>query len=84
MKQYLADFFTSLFFIYIILATNNAIAIGLTITLIYMIYQTVPNPAVTIIFAAAGKLPIEKLIPTCISQIGGCLVGFELFKRYKF
>lgn len=83
MKQYLVDFLSSIFFIYIILATNNAIAIGLTITLIYMIYQTIPNPAVSIIFAAAGKLPTEELIPTCISQISGYLIGFELFKRYK-
>tara|TARA_B110000967_G_scaffold209836_2_gene267989 strand:+ start:418 stop:672 length:255 start_codon:yes stop_codon:yes gene_type:complete len=84
MKQYLVDFLSSVFFIYVILATNNAIIIGLTTALIYMLYQTVPNPAVSIIFASAGKLPIEKLIPTCISQIFGCLVGFELFKRYKF
>ena len=66
-----------------ILSTSNALAIGLSLTLIYLLYQVIPNPAVSIVLAAAGKEPSEQLVPTCASQIFGALVALELFKRYR-
>lgn len=83
MTKYLVEFLASIFFVYVILSTSNALAIGLSLTLIYLLYQIIPNPAVTIVMTAAGKAPAEHLIPTCAAQIFGALVALELFKRYK-
>jgi aquaporin Z len=41
------------------------------------------NPAVSIVMAAAGKLPTKDLIPYVIAQTFGGLVALELYKRYK-
>jgi len=83
MTKYLVDFLASIFFVYVILSTGNALAIGLSLSLIYLLYQTIPNPVVSIVMTAAGKSPAEHLIPTCAAQIFGGLVALELFKRYK-
>jgi glycerol uptake facilitator-like aquaporin len=41
------------------------------------------NPAVSIVMAAAGNLPVADLVPYCIAQIMGGLVALELYKRFK-
>jgi glycerol uptake facilitator-like aquaporin len=33
--------------------------------------------------ASAGKIPINELVPYCISQILGGLVALEIYKRWK-
>jgi aquaporin Z len=52
MQKYLAEFLGTLFFVYVILATNNPLAIGLTLTLVIFLLQKISgghvNPAVTI------------------------------------
>jgi glycerol uptake facilitator-like aquaporin len=40
------------------------------------------NPAVTIVMAAAGKLPTTEIIPYCVAQILGGLVALQIYKRY--
>ena len=87
MYSYLAEFFGTAFFIYVILATGNPLAIGaalaLTILLISKISGGHINPAVSIVMASAGKLPVNDLIPYCLAQIFGGLVALEIYKRYK-
>jgi len=41
------------------------------------------NPAVSIVMAAAGKLPTTDLVPYCIAQILGGLVALEIYKRVR-
>jgi len=41
------------------------------------------NPAVCVAMVATGKLPSSELLPYILSQIGGALFAFELFKRVK-
>jgi glycerol uptake facilitator-like aquaporin len=87
MYNYLVEFVGTLFFIYIILATGNPLAIGAALALIILLTSNVSgghiNPAVTIAMAAAGKLPSVEVIPYCLSQIFGGLVALEIYKRYK-
>ena len=86
MNQYLAEFFGALFFIYVILATGNPIAIGATLALVIMLTSGISgghiNPAVSVVMASAGKISTAELIPYCISQVLGGLVALELYKRY--
>ena len=60
LNKYLVEFLGSLFFIYIILATGNAIAIGAALAIAIMVGGPISggmfNPAVSIAMVAAGKL----------------------------
>jgi glycerol uptake facilitator-like aquaporin len=87
MYNYLVEFLGALFFIYVILATGNPLAIGAALALTILLTASISgghiNPAVTIAMAAAGKLPSIEVIPYCLSQIFGGLVALEIYKRYK-
>lgn len=87
MYKYLAEFSGTLFFVYIILATGNPIAIGAALALVILLASNVSgghmNPAVSIVMASAGKIETAELIPYILSQVFGGLVALELYKRYK-
>jgi glycerol uptake facilitator-like aquaporin len=87
MYNYLVEFLGTLFFIYVILATGNPLAIGAALALTILLTSSISgghiNPAVTITMAAAGKLPSVEVIPYCLSQIFGGLVAYEIYKRYR-
>jgi len=85
-SSHLAEFIATLFFVYIVLATGNAIAIGAALALAILLttsfkYVTV-NPAVSIALAAAGKMPVRDLLPRIIIQILAGLIAYELYKRF--
>jgi glycerol uptake facilitator-like aquaporin len=87
MYKYLVEFLGAVFFIYVILATGNPLAIGAALALVILLAAPISgghiNPAVSITMAAAGKIPSAEVIPYCVSQILGGLVALELFKRFK-
>lgn len=87
LNKYLVEFLGTLFFVYIILATGNAVAIGAAMAIIVMIGGSISggnfNPAVSVVMVAAGKLSSSELLPYILAQIGGGLVALELFKRVK-
>jgi glycerol uptake facilitator-like aquaporin len=84
MYAYLAEFVGAMVFVYVILATGNALAIGATLALIILLTSQISgghiNPAVSIVMVSVDKLPIEDLVPYCVSQIFGGLTGLELYK----
>jgi glycerol uptake facilitator-like aquaporin len=86
MYPYLVEFFGTLFFIYISLATSSPLAIGAALALVMIVTQPVSggmiNPAVTIAMAAAGKLDVSEILPYCVAQILGGLVALQIYKRY--
>jgi glycerol uptake facilitator-like aquaporin len=85
LNKYLIEFFGTLFLVYIILATDNAIAIGAAVAVAIMIGGPISgsmiNPAVSIAMVAAGKMPSSDLVPYILAQVAGALVALELFKR---
>ena len=87
MYNYLVEFLGAVLFIYVILATGNALAIGATLTLIILVTSSISgghiNPAVSIAMAAAGKLSTNDLIPYVFAQCFGGLVALEIYKRWK-
>ena len=88
MKKLLAEFLGTMFFLYVILATGDAVAIGLALmAVIFILGKTSGghfNPAVSVMLAAAGKLSMKDLAPYIIAQIAGGLAALELYKRVKF
>ncbi len=87
MQKYIVEFLGTMFFLYVILATGNPIAIGLALTLAIMVGGKMSggnfNPAVSIMMTAAGKLPMKELAPYLIAQIVGGLAALELHKRVQ-
>jgi len=87
MYNYLAEFVGTLFYIYVILATGNPLAIGAALALSILLTVNLSgghmNPAVTIVMASLGKIETNDIIPYILAQIFGGLVALELFKRIK-
>lgn len=87
-KKLLAEFLGTMFFLYVILATGDGVAIGLALmAVIFILGKTSGghfNPAVSVMMAAAGKLNMKDLAPYVVAQIAGGLAALELYKRVKF
>ena len=87
MNKYLVEFLGTLFFLYVILATGNALAIGAALAVCVMIGAPISggmfNPAVSVMMAAAGKLSSKDLLPYVLAQVAGGLAALELFRRVK-
>ena len=87
MNKYLVEFVGTLFFLYVILATGNAIAIGIALAIAIMLGSKISggffNPAVTVMMAAGGKLATKDVVPYIVAQVAGGLAALELFKRVR-
>lgn len=87
MQKYLAEFLGTLFFVYVILATGNPLAIGAALAVSVLLASKISgghiNPAVSVIMASLGKISTSELVPYIVAQILGALVALELFKRFK-
>ncbi len=88
LNKLVAEFLGTMFFLYVILATGDAVAIGLALMTVIFILGKVSggnfNPAVSVMLAAAGKLSMKDLAPYVIAQVAGGLAALELYKRVKF
>ncbi len=87
MNKYLVEFIGTLFFVYIILATGNPLAIGAALALVITLAGPISgghvNPAVSVVMASAGKLSVNELLPYVVAQVLGGLVAFQIYKRYQ-
>jgi len=87
MNKYLVEFIGTMFFIYVILATGNPLAIGaalaIAITMALKISGGNFNPAVTIALVMGKKMPLSDMIPYILAQVAGGLAALELYKRVK-
>ena len=83
----MVEFLGTLFFLYVILATNNAVAMGAALAIAVMLGGPISggnyNPAVTIMMSAAGKLKHKEIFPYILCQVAGGLAAFELHKRVR-
>ena len=88
MNKLIAEFLGTMFFLYVILATGDGVAIGLALMAVLFILGKTSgahlNPAVSVMMAAAGKLNMKDLAPYVVAQIAGGLAALELYKRVKF
>ncbi|MAA76686.1 MAG: hypothetical protein CML73_01450 [Rhodobiaceae bacterium] len=86
-NKYLSEFLGTLFFLYIILATGNPLAIGAALAVAIMVGGKLSgghfNPAVSVMMVRANKLPMSELLPYVLAQVVGGLAALELHKRVK-
>ena len=87
MNKLVSEFLGTMFFLYVILATGSAVPIGIALAVVILIFGKVSgghfNPAVSVMMSAAGKLPVQELLPYVVAQVAGGLVAFELYKRVR-
>ena len=87
-NKFLVEFLGTLFFLYVIISTGNALASGGAVALAIYLGGNISggnyNPAVSVMMVVAGKLPKQDLIGYILAQILGGLAAFELYKRFKF
>lgn len=87
MNRYLVEFISTLFFVYVILATGNPLAIGAALALATTLAGPVSgghlNPAVSVVMAAVGKLEVSELAGYVAAQVLGGLVALQIYKRYQ-
>ena len=85
MNKYIVEYLGTLFFLYVILATGNALAIGAALTIAIMLGGSISggiyNPAGTVTMAAARKIPMNDVVPYIVAQVAGGLTAFEIYKR---
>ena len=85
--KYLAEFLGTLFFVYVILATGNPLAIAAALALAIFMTAGISgghiNPAVSVVMAAKGRISTNELIPYVVAQIFGGLVALEVYKKWK-
>ena len=86
-NKLLAEFLGTMFFLYVILATGDAVAIGLALMIVIFILGKVSggnfNPAVSVMLAMAGKLSVKDLAPYVVAQVLGGLAALKRYKRVK-
>ena len=87
MKKYIVEFLGTLFLTFVILATNNYIAIGCALSLAVLLGGAISsgafNPAVSLAFMYIGKISRGDFMPYVIAQLAGALVAVELVKFVK-
>jgi aquaporin Z len=87
MYNYIVEFVGTLFFVYIVLATGNPLAIGSALAVVILLAKNTSgghvNPAVSLAMASAGALPATELFPYIIAQCMGALVAHQVYLRFK-
>jgi glycerol uptake facilitator-like aquaporin len=82
MNKYFVEFLGTMLLMYVIMTTNNFLAIGATLSLAVLLGGAISggafNPAVAIGLMQAGKLPRSDLVPYIVAQIAGALVAIQL------
>lgn len=84
-NKYLVEFLGTCFFVFVILATENPLAIGAALALAILLTKDISgghlNPAVSIVLTSLGKFQVSELMPYILAQVFGALVALEIFKR---
>ena len=79
LNKYLVEFLGSVFFLYVIIATGNAIAIGAALAIAIMLGGHISgghfNPAVTVGLWASKRFPTREVLPYVIVQVIGAIVA---------
>ena len=84
MKKYFSEFSGTLFFLFVILATRDPLAISVALALVIIILGPISgghvNPAVTFMMFANKELARSDLLPYILAQITGALAAIQLHK----
>ena len=84
-RALIIEFLGTLFFVFVIFATKNYIAIGAILALLVLLGGPISggyyNPAVAIANMLAGNLGNHMVIPYILAEVFGGICGFFLYKK---
>jgi aquaporin Z len=87
MQDLIIEYVGTVFFLYVIITTGNALAIGAALALAIYIGGAISggnfNPAVTVLMVLAGKQKISSLVPYVLVQVLAAITVLELYKITK-
>jgi aquaporin Z len=87
MQDLVIEYIGTVFFLYVIIATGNPLAIGAALALAIYVGGAISggnfNPAVTVLMVLAGKQKMSILVPYILVQILAAITVLELYKRTK-
>ena len=85
LNKYVCEFLGTLFFIYVVLASGKPLAIAAALLVSILLVGNVSsghfNPAVSIVMANAGKLPLSDVLPYILAQVAGGFAALEIYKK---
>lgn len=80
----LAEFIGSIFFMWVILASGNAFAIGAALAIAVFMVAGVSggmfNPMAATVMLAHGKLKVSEYLPYVVAEVLGGLVALGIYK----
>jgi aquaporin Z len=86
MEKLIVEFLGAFALVYVILATGNPYAIGITLTLAILAGGAISggafNPAVTVGMWMAKKVSQSDLLPYILAQVLGGVAAFEVIRRF--
>lgn len=84
---YLAEFIGTLFFLFVIIFTGQALPIGLSLIIVILILGKFSgghfNPAVTIMMLANNKLQMNDALLYIVAQVAAGLTALFIYNRTK-
>ena len=87
MREYIVEYLGTVFFLYVVIVTGNAFAIGAALAMAIYVGGPISgghfNPAVTFLMVLAGKAPMNVLAPYLIAQLFAALTVWQIHKRLQ-
>ncbi len=87
LSPYLAEYIGTLFFLFVIIFTGQALPIGLALIIVILILGKFSgghfNPAVTVMMWANNKLPMNDAFLYIGAQVVGGLTALFIYNRTK-
>ena len=85
LNKYVCEFLGTLFFIYVVLASGKPLAIAAALLVSMLLVGGISNghfnPAISIVMANAGKIPLSDVLPYILAQVAGGLAALEIYKK---
>jgi len=87
MREYVVEYLGTVFFLYVVVVTQNAFAIGAALALCIYLGGAISggnfNPASTLLMVLTGKEPSHVLAPYIIAQLAAVFTVHQIYKRLK-
>ena len=86
-EKLLVEFLGTTFFLFVIISTGNALAIGAALAIAILVGGKISggnfNPAVSVMMMVAGKLTPSDTVCYIVAQLLGGILALALYKNVK-
>jgi glycerol uptake facilitator-like aquaporin len=87
MREYIVEYLGTVFFLYVCVITNNALAIGAALALAIYVSQSISlggfNPMYTLVHWLKGSLPLSSVPGYIIAQLAAVVTVHQIYIRLK-